>query len=306
MSTEMEGLRRREERVGSPLKDGEIREVEGSQRLQRVIYKIPVADIEVSEDLNVRKSGADKGLDELADSIEQLGLLCPVMLLGEYGKPPYKLVVGQRRFLAHKTILARRGAKWKDIEAVFVGELSDVGAKIRSLAENVHRVDINDADAADAVTELYRGLGRSVQRVAKASGLSVTRVNRYLMIQERASKAAMRMVREGKVRGYDVKRALDVAGDDQEKADRILKVMVRLTPTERGRLVEYGREDPGAPVEQMEERARMPRVRRTILVDLTVPIRRGLERASKALEIQPEEIAALALEEWLRKGGYIG
>jgi len=291
--------------AGEIVAEEDIRAAEGPEDGSKRIYEIPLREIHVGKEINVRRTGALKDLEELADSIEELGLLHPVMLLGEYGQRPYKLIVGQRRFLAHKRILAKRGPRWKKIRAVFVGQLSDVDAKIRSLAENVHRVELNHADAAEAVTELYRRLGKDVHAVASATGLSVTRVNRYLKIQERASTTAMKMLRDKKVRDYDVKRALDVAEVVDQSADRILEVMSRLTPTERGRLVDYGRENPGATVEKMEQEARKPRIQLRIWVDLTAPVRQGLEKASKAMEMKPEEIAALALEDWLKNRGFI-
>jgi hypothetical protein len=70
------------------------------------IYDIRLKDIEISDD-NVRESRATTDLDELAASIELLGLLQPVVLKGEPGKPKYELIGGQRRFLAHQTSLSR-------------------------------------------------------------------------------------------------------------------------------------------------------------------------------------------------------
>ena len=65
------------------------------------IYDIPVKDIRVS-DLNVRTSDLKEGIEELAESVEKYGLLQPVVIRGEYGKPPYELIIGQRRLSAHK------------------------------------------------------------------------------------------------------------------------------------------------------------------------------------------------------------
>jgi len=65
------------------------------------IYEIPLRDIKISDN-NVRLHDPGKDLEELAASIKRHGLLQPVVLLGDYGKPPYKLISGQRRFLAHQ------------------------------------------------------------------------------------------------------------------------------------------------------------------------------------------------------------
>ncbi|MGR3317689.1 MAG: ParB N-terminal domain-containing protein [Candidatus Anammoxibacter sp.] len=94
------------------------------------IYEIKLGDVEISN-LNVRHSNAIKDLDELAASIKKHGLLQPVVLLGFYDNLPYKLIAGQRRFLAHKTVL-----KMKTIRAVFAGNLGKVQSTICSLVEN--------------------------------------------------------------------------------------------------------------------------------------------------------------------------
>ena len=93
------------------------------------IHEIRLEDIHISSD-TVRLNDPAKDLDELAASIKQHGLLQPVVLLGEYGKPPYELISGQRRFLAHQQIL-----KAPTIRAVFVGNLPETDAVVRSLVE---------------------------------------------------------------------------------------------------------------------------------------------------------------------------
>jgi len=50
------------------------------------VHEISIDQIECS-DTNVRRSQAERGLDELAASITKHGLLQPVLLRGEYGNP---------------------------------------------------------------------------------------------------------------------------------------------------------------------------------------------------------------------------
>jgi len=83
------------------------------------IYEISLEDIHISKD-NAGHSDPTEELVELAASIKQHGLLQPVVLLGQYSHPPYELISGQRRFLAHQQIL-----KAKTIRAVFAGHLSN-------------------------------------------------------------------------------------------------------------------------------------------------------------------------------------
>ena len=90
------------------------------------IREINLADIKVSE-FNTRKDlGAgteDTSLDDLANSIQEKGLLNPIMVRKrENGK--YDLIVGQRRFLACKKI------DLKTIPSIIRDELNDTDATI--------------------------------------------------------------------------------------------------------------------------------------------------------------------------------
>jgi len=269
------------------------------------IYHIALGDIRRSQ-FNARRFVSHRELTELADGIEAVGgLVQPVVLLGEYGEPPYELIVGQRRFLAHKKILAKRDAKWKNIRAVFAGKLDDTDALVQSLAENMHRADLSHKDAARAVTHLYKEFGRDERAVSRAIGMPLQTVRRYILVKERASPKALELLEHRKVSLLDVRRALDAAQGDRQKADRILTKMVEMTGPEKMRLARHAREHPEASVEEVISEAGKPRRQSRLLVDLTESIQEGLEKAKRRMNMEPEEIAALALEDWLRDKGFI-
>src|ERR1039458_7528892 len=104
------------------------------------IHEIPLTEITISHD-NVRHSDPTKNLDELAASIKKHGLLQTVVLKGGVGPHPYQLISGQRRFLAHEQILHK-----PTIRAVFAGSLSKAEAVIRSLVENLQRLELRYED----------------------------------------------------------------------------------------------------------------------------------------------------------------
>jgi len=138
-------------------------------------------DIVVSPD-NVRLSDPTKNLDELAASIRRHGLLQPVVLVGEYGKPPYQLITGQRRFLAHQQIL-----KASKIQAVFAGKLSKTELVVRSLVENLQRQELEYDDTAKAVTYLYEKYGQDERKVAEHTGLSLAKVRDFILVEAKAT-----------------------------------------------------------------------------------------------------------------------
>lgn len=265
------------------------------------VYEIPIRKIEISDE-NVRHSGADTDLSELADSIKRHGLLQPVVLRGKHGKPPYKLIIGQRRFLAHKKIL-----KAKLIQAIFAGPLTKTEATIRSLAENLCRVQLRYSDAADAITHLYKHFDRDARQVSKETGLSLRKVNQYIYIEERASAKTKRHLREGRVTPADVQRAIRAAAEDIDKADELLELMqkYKLPSPAKKRMEAYGRENPSAPAKAIFEKAQEPVTERQFLVRLTDKARKALVKAASTLRMEPDEVATRAVEEWLSTQGFL-
>ena len=263
------------------------------------VYPVPVKDIEVSDD-NVRHSERDKDLHELADNIRRHGQLQPVLLIGEFGKPKYRLIVGQRRFLAHRDILNA-----KEIKAIFVKGMTPTEAKICSLAENMCRTDLTYNDAADAITALYKAFGRNDRRIEKETGLSLRKIRQYIYIEERASKETKQKLRQGKVKPADVQRALRAASDDINKADQLLERMKRYDKYQKQRMVEYGRQNPKASVRDIIAKAEEPVVERKLIVKLSDKARSALALAARKMSMEPDEVAARAVEEWLSTQGFI-
>ena len=264
------------------------------------IYEIKIEDIELS-DKNVRHNNPLKDLDELAASIKKHGLLQPVVMLGRYGQPPYDLIAGQRRFLAHKQILNK-----KTIKAVFVGNLTKNQAVLRSLVENVQRVELDHADTAKAITNLYISFRKNERKVQIETGLSIRKVRDYIHIEEQASRKMKHKLRKGTVTPADVKRALRAAQGTIKKAEELLDLMEQypLTKYQKKRVIEYGKKHKRASAKKIIKEARRPRVEQKIMISLPEEVRKGLEQATKDFSMEPEEIVAEVLEKWLSDQGY--
>ena len=266
------------------------------------IHEINLKDISKSE-LNVRKDirNATRDLDKLAASINQHGLLQPVVLRGKYGNCPYELIAGQRRFLAHQNL------ELETIRSVFTGKITDTKAIVLSLIENMQSVDLNHADTAAAITQLYKQSGNDQRKVQKLTGLAIQTIREYLTIDSQASAKMKRLLKEKKVEKVDVKRALRAAQGDIKKAEELLDFMCEypLTQHQKKRIVEYGTHDQRASAETILEKAMQPRVEENILVSLREDVRQGLEQATKDLEQGAEEIVAEVLHDWLCEQGFI-
>lgn len=138
---------------------------------------LPLSAIFVST-LNTRRDLAagqeDSGIDELAASIREKGLLQPITVRPTSGGR-YELIVGQRRFLACKKI------GHDPISCVVRDDVDDADAVTISLVENVHRADMNTLDKARALKALYERYN-SYPRVAKETSWSEKTIRRYLSL----------------------------------------------------------------------------------------------------------------------------
>ena len=264
------------------------------------ILEIPLTDIEISDD-NVRLHNAERDLDQLAESIHLLGLMQPVVLTGEFGKPPYQLISGQRRFMAHERIL-----KAPTIRAVFAGNLSRTESLIRSLVENMQRTEPDYNDTSVAISRLVEVLG-SDKAVSKATGLSLQRVRAHQMIETRASPKMKELLGSKKVSPTDVKRVLQAAQDDIAKAEKLLDLIIEQNPTahQKRRLIGYGASKPKASAEELFEDALAPHVEQKLVISLSESIRSALGSATKSMEMDAPDLAEKILSEWLLNQGFL-
>jgi ParB family chromosome partitioning protein len=265
------------------------------------IHDISLDEITISPH-NVRHADPTRDLDELAASIKVHGLLQPIVLRGEYGNPPYELITGQRRFLAHQQILKR-----PTIRAVFAGNLSKDDALVRSLVENLQRLELEYQDTARAVTHLYKTLGKDIQAVHKETGLSVRKIRDFILIHERATPKMKSLLKRRKVSPADVKRAIRAAQDNLKKAEELLELIIKYKPTthQKRRLVTYGEQEKTASAKQILKRAMQPHVEQNIIISLPDDLRHALLKATKSLSVEPEELAAKVLGDWLHAQGFV-
>jgi len=262
------------------------------------IYEVPLKHIKVGE-LNVRHTESEIGIEDLMESIEEHGLLQPIVLRGEYGKPPYDLIVGQRRFIAHKKL------DKKTIRATFRTGLDDTQAKILSLTENMHRVELNHADMAEAITELYKEYKNDIQKVARLLCRSPQTIRDYIEIEEQATPKAKEMLRQNSISKKDLKRVIIAAQGDSEKADRLIDEINKLTKYEKDRAVDYGKTHQEASADEIINESMKPKREPTVILNLTMEVDEALKKAENELSMDRESIASKALSEWLKNNGFL-
>lgn len=111
-----------------------------------------------------RKNFDRAALEELARSIEENGLLQPI-LVREYANGRYQIIAGERRFRASKI------AGLSEIPAIILDKDDRKVAEI-SLIENIQREDLNPIEEAMAFKALAEEYGLTQEDVAQKVGRS--------------------------------------------------------------------------------------------------------------------------------------
>lgn len=130
------------------------------------VRNIPLTEITPSE-LNPRKTFNQEELQELAQSIQENGLIQPITLRKATNSKDakYEIVCGERRYRACLLIGA------ETIQAV-VKELNDKQAFACMIIENLQRKDIDPMEEAAALHRLYTEGSMTVGEMAKMLGKS--------------------------------------------------------------------------------------------------------------------------------------
>lgn len=266
------------------------------------VVEIQLADIKL-QGSNVRSDldsqNSQENIKELADNIRVNGLLQPIILRGTFGKPPYDIVVGQRRFLAHQLL------KEKTIKATFTGDVNDMQVLLISLSENMCRQEMNFEDMANAITSLYNYFGKDEYKVREHTGFSIKMIRNYVRIEEQASEKIKSLLRDGGISLIDAKRVIAAAQGDKDKADAIVDQIKKLTNYEKKRLVDYGTKNVNAKAEEIITEAQKPKLEESIILTFPLKVHRALQEASEKLSIDIESLTMNAVINWLRTNDFL-
>lgn len=142
------------------------------------IVDIPLTQITISTE-NTRKdlvSGNDEiNLDDLAHSIEEFGLLNPLIVTKKQNK--YEIIAGQRRFLACQKI------NFQSIPCIVKENIQESEAITLSLIENVQRVDMSPIDKSNAYKKLLEKFN-DIQVLSNYVGVGVPTIKKYISLLE--------------------------------------------------------------------------------------------------------------------------
>jgi ParB family chromosome partitioning protein len=137
---------------------------------------MPMSLIEGISKGNVRQSQQGAGLEALKTSIQNFGLIHPVIVIPKDKR--YKLLVGQRRFLAFQSL------KKTTIPAIIIRPMSLKGERIVSFGENIQRRQLPYDDTIRVCEQLYNETSgpksKRIEKIAKSLGIGLGTVSTYL------------------------------------------------------------------------------------------------------------------------------
>ena len=155
-----------------------------------------VVEIEIDKikpnPLQPRKVFDNESLQELAASIQEHGLLQPILVYEDMdNSDEYFLIAGERRLRASKI------AHKESIKAIIVDVQEE---KLRELAliENIQREDLNPIDLAQSYKELIEAYGITHEELAKKLSKSRTQITNTLRLLE-LDKNVQKYVLENKI-----------------------------------------------------------------------------------------------------------
>ncbi len=157
------------------------------------LFNDNTSDIQVKKTLRIseiepnrsqpRKNFSDEAISALADSIQEHGILQPI-LVRPLSTGGYQIVAGERRWRAARMV-------GLDEVPVNIKELSDLETMQIAIIENLQRENLNPVEEAAGYNELIENYGMTQDKVAKMVGRSrsaVANAVRLLALPERVLK----------------------------------------------------------------------------------------------------------------------
>jgi len=264
--------------------------------LERDLQNVNVKDIDVWDEVNVRHTEVTVGLEELAASIKEIGLQQPPLVQKSNGR--YKLISGQRRFLAIRDIL-----HWSTMPVLVLKTPLDIlNAKIASVSENIHKRDVPSSDLSTVCVYLKDKLG-SEKAAAKALGISIRKFREHLQY-EGVPQELKQMVEEGNLKRQDALRLSEIV-TDTKTAVKYANEIAKLPKPKKERYFVVLSQNPKIPLSELPKQAEALKYKNKVIIHFTDKQALALSQASIKYDSEPEVISKNAVIEWLKKEGLV-
>lgn len=156
------------------------------------LRKLKITEVEPNRD-QPRKRFDQEALEELAQSIQEYGLIQPIVVTEKDGY--YSIIAGERRWRASKI------AGLTEIPAIIREDNEKINSEI-ALIENMQREDLNPVEKAMGIKTLIDNYGMSQEEVAKKLGKGRSTVANWIRVLNLEPRV-LEMAKEGKIsEGY--------------------------------------------------------------------------------------------------------
>ena len=137
------------------------------------INEIPLSQIEANPN-QPRREFDSEALQELANSIRELGIITPITLR-QVDTKRFQIIAGERRWRASQMV------GLQSIPA-YIRTINDENVMEMALVENIQREDLNAIEIALAYQHLMDSTGMTQEKVSERVGKSRTAVANYLRL----------------------------------------------------------------------------------------------------------------------------
>ncbi len=264
---------------------------------------VPLDDLTIGK-AQARTSPSMADVDELASSIEKLGLLQPIVVCESVEAGRWEILTGQRRFLAH-----RRLGRESIPAAILDERVPEAQAKAISITENLIRRKLSGKELVDGITHLYNHYGTQ-KAVVEATGLKAETVRSHVKYP-RLEPELKELVDDGAV---DVKVALkaqdtSVGPDGQPivvDAVKLARAMGEMSGVQQKKLTKVRERIPEGSVDELIERAKSADKVTQVNATVTMDVHAALRRVAVDEGMNQDETAAMLIEEALMERGALG
>ncbi len=158
----------------------------------------------------------EEALDELADSIRQLGVIQPITVKGRNAQGKYIIISGERRW---------RAAQRADLKRlpVYIREVDDENLHAMALVENIQRQDLNAIEIALGMQRLIEECHLTQDALSEKVGKKRSTVANYMRLLKLPSEVQLAL-KEGLI---SMGHAKAIAGVEEPKQVRLLKRCIK-------------------------------------------------------------------------------
>ena len=195
----------------------DVREFEAEAGVLREVDKNSV----FPDPTQPRQTFSDEALTELKESIEENGLLQPILVVEdakEDGVGKYRIIAGERRWRA-----AMLSEKILRLQVVIRNDISDeLKILLAQIAENVHRENMTIIETAESYKRVLDAVDGDTEKAIKLLNVSKTRFSTTMGLNK-ADEKVRELAKEGVTKDVDTLAGLNVlASLNEEKANDVI------------------------------------------------------------------------------------